>query len=224
MIICSAAAGRRVTGHEFHRTVGRARRTATAPAWLVDGRPGRLRHRHAARQLSAPALGRPPAAGPALRRRRARVRRASSRHRPIPELVAQAAPGGPAGRGPEPPRRPGPRRGAGRSGGQRTASRPAGLAGRGDQRAPPPALAAYPAHRRGVRGDRRGPRRPPDQVLPTAGGAEAFTLLARALAPAAAGGRPPPVHRAGGRAGSPPGTPRPGAPDRRARLPPRTRT
>ena len=90
-------------------------------------------------------------------------------------------------------------------------------------RGPAPRLAARPPGRRGRRprrlpgrhrGDRRGRRAGTvaarREVLLTAGGAEAFTLLARALRPGhrrpARRRRPPAVHRAGGRAARRPAT------------------
>ena len=67
-----AGAGRRVTGHEFHRTQV-VPASGDIPAWLVDGERGRLRVQHRARELSACALGRSSASGAALRRRGTRL-------------------------------------------------------------------------------------------------------------------------------------------------------
>ena len=74
------ATGRRVTGHEFHRTT--VTPTAGTPARLAARRcrrrllpgPGRHRRTHAARLLPAHPLGRTPDPGGPLRRRRPRVR------------------------------------------------------------------------------------------------------------------------------------------------------
>ena len=67
-----AVAGSRLTGHEFHRTTLEPTST-TAAAWLADGepigclcRPGGNRSEDSARELRAPALGRPPGAGSAI--------------------------------------------------------------------------------------------------------------------------------------------------------------
>ncbi len=76
-----AARGARVTGHEFHRTAvdppaGQRRGLAgRRPPGRVLRRPGRTRSGQPARELPAPALGRSPAPGPAVRRRRARLGR-----------------------------------------------------------------------------------------------------------------------------------------------------
>ena len=80
-----AARGARVTGHEFHRTHVDPP-AGDDEAWLVDGHrvgfsadPAGRGAAEPARQLPAPALGRPPAAGPAVRRRRARLGRRPGR-------------------------------------------------------------------------------------------------------------------------------------------------
>ena len=61
-----------------------------------------------------------------------------------------------------------------------------------------PQLGAYPRTEEAVAAIAAAHDVPPESVLPTAGGAEAFTLLARALHPKRAGGHPPAVHRARG--------------------------
>ena len=100
-------------------------------------------------------------------------------------------------RPPAPPRgRRGPRRRAARLRGQRLPRPAAAVAGAGAARQPrrrrattrPPTPPRPPSPRR------HGAAR--DEVLATAGAAEAFTLLARAAAVAPTGGRAPAVHRA----------------------------
>ena len=70
---------------------------------------------------------------------------------------------------------------------------------------------------------RDGTAATPEDVLATAGAAEAFTLLARLQGVAAPGRRTPAVHRARGRAAHRRPHPRPGRPAARRRLPPRPR-
>ena len=189
------AAGRRVTGHEFHRT------TVTPPAghrpgWLLDGVPDGFSLDPAgtgtptlhASYLHTHWAGHPSPRRP-LRRRRPRVRqpcitaRLLEQQHELSTLPAQkrwqvrawttstrtwTTTGTRRGRG------------AGRSRRQRTDAGPAGVAGRGDpgQRGRPGRLSR--SGRRGSGRDRRRARRPADRVLPSAGGAELFTLLARA--------------------------------------------
>ena len=111
--------------------------------------------------------------------------------------------------------------GPGRPRRQRAGRHPAGVAARRAarrrRRAAPPTPTPRPARAAvaAAHGRRRG------EVLLTAGAAEAFVLLARALRAAPRGRRAPAVHRAGGRAARRRAPGRAGAAARRRRLPAR---
>ena len=156
-------------------------------AWSIDGARDRVRDRHPARVLPARALGRAPGDGPAVRRCGARCG--------APRVRAGAR--GRARRTPPPPRR---RRGAPAcSTSPSTSSSASGRSGwiaRCTRRSPtPPTPTRRP--RRAALARHLG--RPIDEVLPTAGAAEAFTLVARAAVDASGRGAPA-VHRAARRA------------------------
>ena len=206
MIIFSAPEGGRVTGHEFHRTAVEPLRGVRA-AWLVDGEragfsagPGRSRSPKPARQLHPRPLGRAPSDGAALRRRRTRLRctngcpHAQQRRRgtpccaetpaiSVPELSnGFAAPADIV----EPDLR--------HHGDQDLGAGLVDLAVNVRLARPPDCLieiinettaqlAAYPRPDEAIGAIASAHGLPENSVLPTAGGAEAFTLIARAMQP-----------------------------------------
>ena len=194
-----AAAGARVTGHEFHRTVVEPA-SGARPAWLVDGAPSGFAADPAGlgtETLHASYLHLHWAGHPHLAQRFADAVHAQAldaRRLDRPLTTATGA---------SPDLR--------YHGDQdiadglvdlavnvRIPTPPAWLQAVIDQTTP--GLAGYPRSDEAAKAIAAAHRVALDQVLPTAGGAEAFTLLARALPAPAAGDHPPPVHRAGGRA------------------------
>ena len=195
-----AAAGERVAGHEFHRTGVDPASADGAAAWIVDGRPVGFSADPAGAgtpTLHASYLHTHWAGHPGMAQRFAdAVHRHAAAGRAVaatPVAVARSATV--VGHGP------------GLTGGDTPGEPDLDLQHHGDRElgaglvdfavnvrlaAPPPwlaevinattaSLAAYPRTTRATEAIARRHGRPVSEVLPTSGGAEAFTLLARAL-------------------------------------------
>ena len=194
-----APKGYRVTGHEFHRTTV-APAAAAVPGWLIDGAPSGF-------TLDPTGSGLPTLHASYLHTHWAghpllAARFAAAVHR---AAAGSAAIGSPVCRAPRSTQRPVPPD----TGATRQAQTEPDLLHHGDAEiaahladfavnvrlaAPPPWLADligattatlghYPRPTAAIAAVARRHQRPADQVLLTAGGAEAFTLLARALTP-----------------------------------------